>query len=116
VEPSRAEKARQRLPVLSAFLLSMTVLTQPTIADGDTTTTLAMPRADAGSQELSSGGPVILRGTRLVSPVTAEAPNVSNQAPPPAYMGFVPTPGYGSGWNTEYNHNGLNYTPTVGPE
>ena len=119
MRPSRVERARQRLPVLGAFLLSMAMLAQPTIADGadgDTTTTLAMPRADAGSQELSSGGPVILRGTRLVSPVTAEAPNASNQAPPPAYMGFVPTPRYGSGWNTEYNHNGLNYTPNVGPE
>ena len=119
MKPSRVGKASYRLAFLTSLLLSMALLLPPTIAegaDGDTTTTLAMPRANASSQEPSSGGPVILRGTRPVSPVAAEAPNVGNQAPPPAYMGFVPTPLYGSGWNTEYNYNGLNYTPNVAPE
>ena len=119
MKPSRVGKASYRLAFLTSLLLSMALLLPPTIAegaDGDTTTTLAMPRANASSQEPSSGGPVILRGTRPVSPVAAEAPNVGNQAPPPAYTGFVPTPLYGSGWNTEYNYNGLNYTPNVAPE
>ena len=119
MKPSRVGKASYRLAFLTSLLLSMALLLQPTIAegaDGDTTTTLAMPRANASSQEPSSGDPVILRGTRPVSPVAAEAPNVGNQAPPPAYTGFVPTPLYGSGWNTEYNYNGLNYTPNVVPE
>src|SRR5207302_2501414 len=88
VKPSRVGKASYRLAVLTSLLLSMALLLQPIIADGadgDTTTTLAMPRADAGSQEPSSGGPVILRGTRPVSPVAAEAPNVGNQASAPPY-------------------------------
>src|SRR5437588_9819031 len=105
VKPSRVGKASYRLAFLTSLLLSMALLLQPTIAegaDGDTTTTLAMPRANASSQEPSSGDPVILRGTRPVSPLAAEAPNVGNQAPPPAYTGFVPTPPlYGSGWSTE---------------
>jgi hypothetical protein len=117
VRPSRAGKASYRLAFLTSLLLSMALLLQPTIAhgaDGDTTTTLAMPRADA-AQEPSSGGPVILRGTRPVNRVAAEAPN-GNQASAPPYMGFVPRPLYGSGWNTEYNSNGLNYTPNGAPE
>ena len=119
MKPSRVGKASYRLAFLTSLLLSMALLLPPTIAegaDGDTTTTLAMPRANASSQEPSSGGPVILRGTRPVSPLAAEAPNVGNQAPPPAYTGFVPTPLYGSGWSTEYNYNGLNYAPNVAPE
>ena len=119
MKPSRVGKASYRLALLTSLLFSMALLLQPTIADGadgDTTTTLSMPRTDAGSQEPSSGGPVILRGTRAVSPVAAEAPNIGNQASPLPYMGFVPSPQYGSGWNTEYNYNGLNYTPNVAPE
>jgi len=118
VESSRVGKASYRLALLTGLLLSMALLLQRTTADGadgDTTTTLAMPRGDAGSQGPSSGGPVILRGTRPVSPVAAEAPN-GNQASAPPYMGFVPTPIYSSGWNTEYNYNGLNYTPNGAPE
>ena len=119
MKPSRVGKAAYRLALLTSLLLSMALLLQPTIADGadgDATTTLAMPRVDAGSQEPSSGGPVFLRGTRPVSPVAAQARNIGKQAPPPPYMGFVPTPLYGSGWNTEYNYNGLNYTPNGAPE
>ena len=119
MKPSRVGKAFYRLAFLTSLLLSMALLLQPTIADGadgDTTTTLAMPRADAGSQEPSSGGPVVLRGTRPVSPIAAEAPNVGNQASLPPYMGFVPRPLYGSGWNTEYNSEGLSYTPNGAPE
>ena len=114
VKPSRAA---YRLALLS--LLSMAMLLRPTIAqaaEGDTTTTVAIPRADTSSQtESSSNAPVVLRGTRPVTPAAAQEPNVSNQAPPPPYMGLVPAP-YGSGWNTEYNYNGLNYTPNVAPE
>jgi hypothetical protein len=119
VESSRVEKASYRLALLTGLLLSMALLLQPTTADGadgDTTTTLAMPRGDAGSQGPSSGGPVILRGTRPGSPVAAEASNVGNQAPPPLYTDFVPKPRYGTGWDTEYNYNGLNYTPNGEPE
>ena len=119
MKPSRVGKASYRLAFWTSLLLSMGLLLQPTIADGadgDTTTTLAMPRADAGSQEPSSGGRVIRRGTRPVSAVAAQARNIGNQAPPRPYMGFVPTPLYGSGWNTEYNYNGLNYTPNGAPE
>jgi len=113
VKPSRAA---YRLALLS-LVLSMSMLMQPTIAqaaEGDTTTTVAIPRADTSSQtEPSSTAPVILRGTRPITPAAAQEPNVSNQAPPPPYMGLVPAP-YGSGWNTEYNYNGLSYTPRGG--
>jgi len=116
VEPSRAEKARQRLAVLSAFLLGVAMLAQPTItvaADGDTTT-VAMPPpvSDTGFREPSSGGSVIIRGTRPVSPAAEQSPDLAserNRTPP--YMGFQPAPLYGSGWNTEYNYNGLSYAP-----
>ena len=112
----KSSRAAYRLALLS-LLLSMAMLSRPTIAeaaDGGTAITVAIPRADTGSQEEpSSNAPVILRGTRPVTRAAAEAPNVRNRAPPPPYMGFVPAP-YGSGWNTEYNYNGLNYTPPGG--
>ena len=112
MKPSRAA---YRLALLS--LLSMAMLLRPTIAqaaEGDTTTTVAIPRADTSSQtEPSSNATVVLRGTRPVTPAAAQESNLSNQAAPPPYMGFVPAP-YASGWNTEYNYNGLNYTPTGG--
>jgi len=47
VKPSRVGKASYRLAFLTSLLLSMALLLPPTIAegaDGDTTTTLAMPR------------------------------------------------------------------------
>src|SRR5437868_13831473 len=107
VEPSRAEKARQRLAVLVA-ILSIAMLAHPTIAnaaDGDTTT-VAMPPpvSDTGFREPSGGGSVIIRGTRPVSPAAEQ-----NRTPP--YMCFQPAPLYESGWNTEYNYNGLSYAP-----
>src|SRR5881394_2131894 len=83
VKPSRAA---YRLPLLS-LLLSMAMLLQPTIAqaaEGDTTTTVAIPRADTSSQtEPSSNAPVVLRGARAVTPAAAQEPNVNNRAPPP---------------------------------
>jgi len=112
VEPSRAEKARQRLAVLGAFLLGVAMLAQPTItvaADGDTATVaMPPPASDTGVREPSSGGSVIIRGTRPVSPAAEQSPE-RNRTPP--YMGFQPAPVYGSGWNTEYNYNGLSYAP-----
>ena len=114
VKPSRAA---YHVALLS-LLLSIVMFSEPTIAqaaDGDTTTTVAIPRADTSAQaEPSSNAPVVLRGTRPVTPAAAQAPGVSNRAPPPPYMGFVPAPLSGSGWNTEYNYNGLNYTPPGG--
>ena len=116
MEPSRAEKARQRLAVLGAFLLGVAMLAQPTItvaADGDTATVaMPPPASDTGVREPSSGGSVIIRGTRPVSPAAEQSPDLAserNRTPP--YMGFQPAPVYGSGWNTEYNYNGLSYAP-----
>ena len=117
MKPSRGEEGSYRLALLTSFLLSTTIALQPMIAqaaDGDTAITVATPRADTGSQEEpSSNAPVVLCGTRPVTPAAAQVPNVRNQTPTPPYMGFVPAP-YGSGWNTEYNYNGLNYTPPGG--
>jgi hypothetical protein len=118
MKPSRPENGSYRLVLLTSLLVSVALLSQPTIAqtaDGDTTTTVAIPRADTSAQaEPSSNAPVVLRGTRPVTPAAAQAPGVSNRAAPPPYMGFVPPPLSGSGWNTEYNYNGLNYTPPGG--
>ena len=120
MKSSRTEKACYRIAFLSSFALSMVMALHSTIAraaDGDTTTitTVAIPRADTGSQkEPSSNATVVLRGNRPVTPAAAEVPNPRNEAPPPPYMGFVPRPLTGSGWNTEYNYNGLNYTPPEG--
>ena len=115
MEPSRADKAVYRLGVLTAVLLSAAMLSQPTIAtaaDGDTAT-LAVPDpgSDTGLREPSISGPVVIHGTRPAGPEAVQSGNVSNRAPPPPYMGFQPAPPYGSGWNTEYNYNGLSYTP-----
>jgi len=113
MKPSRAA---YRLALLS-LLLSTAVLSQPTIAqaaDGDTTTTVAMPPADTGLREPSSGGSVILRGTRPVSPAPTQAPNVGNQEASPTYMGWRPDQRIGPGWSTDYDWGGLSNTPTPG--
>jgi len=106
VEPFHAQKACRRLAGLTALLLSMAVLMEPTIAAA----------ADAsGGDAAAAAGPVVLRGTRPVSPTPEQSPkaaNERNQTPAP-YMGFVPAPLTGSGWDTEYNTNGLSYTPGV---
>src|SRR5947208_4315549 len=87
VEPSRADKAVYRRGVLTAVLLSAAMLSQPTItaAADDDTVTVTIPR-DTGLREPSSGGSLVLRGTRLVSPAPTQVPNVRNQEPPPPYM------------------------------
>jgi hypothetical protein len=117
VAPSRTEKATYRIAFLTGVLLSMAMLLQPTIAtadDGDTATvTIPRPSTDTGLREPSSGGLVVIRGTRPVSPTAARSPNARNERNPipTSYGGFQPVPLYGSGWNTEYNSNGLDYTP-----
>src|SRR4051794_11750716 len=91
VEPSRAEKARQRLAGLGAFLLGGAMLAHPRItvaADGDTATVaMPPPASDTGVREPSISGPVVIYGSRPVNPVAAQSPNMSNQTPPP-YLGF----------------------------
>jgi hypothetical protein len=114
VEPSRADKAVYGLGVLTAVLLSAAMLSQPTIAtaaDGDTATVAVPdPGSDTGLREPSISGPVVIHGTRPAGPEAAQSPNMRNQIPPP-YLGFQRAHLYGSGWNTEYNSNGLSYTP-----
>jgi len=117
MKPSRTEEACYRLALLMSFLVSIAVALQPTIAqaaDGDATTTVAMPPADTGLREPSSGGSVVLRGTRPVSPASTQAPNVGNQEPPPPYMGWRPEQRIGPGWSTDYDWGGLSNTPTPG--
>jgi hypothetical protein len=117
VEPSRAKEATYRIAFLTGLLLSMAMLLQPTIAtadDGDAATvTIPRPSTDTGLREPSSSGLLVIRGTRPVSPTAARSPNARNERNPiPAsYGGFQPVPLYGSGWNTDYNLNGLDYTP-----
>jgi len=113
VKPSRATYC---LALLS-LLVSVAVALQSTIAqaaDGDTTTTVAIPPADTGLREPSSGGSVVIRGTRPISPAPRQAPSVRNEAPPPPYMGWRPEQLIGPGWNTDYDWGGLSNTPTPG--
>ena len=113
MEPSRVDKAVYRLGVLTAVLLSAAMLLQPTIAaaaDGDTVT-VTIPR-DTGLREPSSSGPVVIHGTRPVSPAAAQSANANGERNRAASnSGFQQVPRYGSGWDTEYNSNGLSYTP-----
>ena len=81
------------------------MLSKPTLAeaaDDDTTTTLSLPRADTGFREPSSGGSVVLRGTRSVSPASTHAPNMRNQARLP-YTGWRPEQRDDRGWSTDYD-------------
>jgi hypothetical protein len=104
VEPSRAARAGYLVACVAGILLSTAIFVQPTI-------TLA---ADDNAV-VTASGPVVLRGTRPVSPTPAPSPKaVSERNPAPApYMGFVPYPVSGSGWDTGYSTNGLSYTPGV---
>ena len=116
VEPSRTQRASYWLAFLTGLLLSMSMLLQPTVAnagDGDTPTVVVpRPPTDTGFREPSSGGSVIVRGTRPVSPAAKQSPDLASERNrTPTYMGFQPAPLYGSGWNTEYNYNGLSYAP-----
>jgi hypothetical protein len=116
VEPSRAKEATYRIAFLTGLLLSMSMLFQPAIAaadDGDTATvTIPRPSTDTGLREPSITGPVVIHGTRPVSPAETQSPNVgSERTRATSYRGFQPVPLYGSGWDTEYNSNGLDYTP-----
>ena len=113
MEPSRAEKGVYRLGVLTAVLLSAAMLSQPTIvaaADGDTVT-VTIPR-DTGLREPSNSGPVVIHGSRAVNAAAAQSPNVNSERNRAASnSGFQQVPRYGSGWDREYNSNGLSYTP-----
>jgi hypothetical protein len=117
VAPSRTEKATYRIAFLTGVLVSMAMLLKPTIAaadDGDTATvTIPRPAADTGLREPSSSDLVIIRGTRPVSPTATQPRNGGSERDraPVSYSGFQPVPLYGSGWDTEYNSNGLDYTP-----
>ena len=58
-----------------------------------------------GSQP-SGSLPLVIRGAPAISPAPSQAPSVRNRTQ--ANTGVAPL--YGSGWNTEYNLNGLNYS------
>ena len=107
------DKAVYGLGVLTAVLLSAAMLSQPTIAtaaDGDTVTVTIPP--DTGLREPSNSGPVVIHGTRPVSPAAAQSANANGERNRAASnSGFQQVPRYGSGWDTEYNSNGLSYTP-----
>ena len=117
MKASRTEKASYRLALLTSLVVSIGMALQPSIAqdaDGDTTNTLAMPPADTGLREPLSGGSLVLRGTRPVSPAPTQARNVSNQAAPPPYEGWRPVQQIGPGWSTDYDWSGLSNVPTPG--
>jgi hypothetical protein len=101
-----------RLVCLAVFavLLGPTIVAA-TDATGGRETLVAAP-----GSEPSADAPVIVRGTRPVSPTPAQAPNVGserNRTRPQPYMGFQPAPLIGSGWNTENNYNGLTHQSVI---
>ena len=118
---SQPEKARTGSLLPVAVLLGLVILSQPIAikaADsGDASTTgVAMPGPDPGLREPSSGGSIVLRGTRPVIPAVEQSPNVRNQpSPPEPYMGWRPANQNFEGWNPEYNWGGLSYTPYPPP-
>jgi len=117
MKPSRTERASYALALLTSFFVSIATALQPSItqaADGDTNATLAMPPADTGLREPSSGGSLVLRGTRPVSPAPTQARNASNQTTPPPYEGWRPVQQIGPGWSTDYDWSGLSNVPTPG--
>ena len=96
-------------------ILAIAMLAQPNIADAADreTPTVAVPRlTDTGLREPSINGPVVIYGTRSASPSGTQSRNVGSERNPAASnSGFQQVPVYGSGWDTEYNSNGLSYTP-----
>jgi len=100
--------------LLIAGLLGLAVVSQPITtkaadqSDANNTGVVMRGSDPGGLREPSSGGPLVLQGTRPVTPAAAESPN---RPPSPPYMGFVPAPYFGSGWNTQYDFGGLSYTP-----
>jgi hypothetical protein len=108
--------SRSRPALLVAVLLGFVVVSQPVatkaVDKGDANTTgVVMPGPDPNLREPSSGGPVVLRGTRPVTPAVTEAPNERNQPQSSPYMGWIPATQYFPGWNPEYDWGGLSYTP-----
>ena len=101
---------------LSAVLLGIALLSQPNLADaadgkgGDTTISVVRgPTSDVREMpEVTPGGGVVLRGTRLVNPSQQPADR-GGQA---TNVGFSPRPFLGFGWDTGYDFGGLNYVPT----
>jgi hypothetical protein len=111
----RTKRSDYRLTFLTSFLLSLIMLAQPIIAvadEGDPPTVgEPQPAPDTGLREPSITGPVVIHGTRPVSPSARHSTNVGNGWSPAPNGGFQQAPLYGSGWNTEYNLNGLSYAP-----
>jgi hypothetical protein len=111
----RTKRSDYRLTFLTSFLLSLIMLAQPIIAvadEGDPPTVgKPQPAPDTGLREPSITGPVVIHGTRPVSPSARQSTNVGNGWSPAPNGGFQQAPLYGSGWNTEYNLNGLSYAP-----
>lgn len=114
---SQSEKGRTRSLLLVAVSAGAVIFSQPSATkaadSGDATSTgVAMPGPDPGLREPSSGGSIVLRGTRPVIPAVEQSPNVRNQpSPSQPYMGWRPANQNFEGWNPEYNWDGLSYTP-----
>jgi len=122
MNPSRSEQARTPSLLLAIVLLGLVVFSHPIATkaadEGDPNTTgvvIPGPVLDTGLRVPSSGGPVVIRGTRPAPLPVAEPPSVRDQRPSPANTGWVPAPYYGSGWDTGYDWGGLSNTPTPNP-
>ena len=100
--------------MLVVVSLGLVIFFQPSATkaadSSDANAGVAMPGPDPGLRDPSSGGSVVLRGSRPVTPASTQSPNVRNQPPQP-YMGWVPATQFFPGWNPEYNWDGLSYTP-----
>ena len=102
---------------VSAVLLGIALLSQPNLTDaadgkgGDTTISVVRgPTSDVRqTPEVAPGGGVVLRGNHPLNP-RQPAPGQGDD--PATNVGFSPRTFLGSGWDTRYDLNGLNYLPT----
>ena len=124
-ENEGADRHRSRtngLAWLAAVLLGLAVLSQQTprasAAEPEAGANAALSAVRRSSldrrEPAEQGGPVVLRGTRPATP-NAGLPfpvGSGGDYAPPGNEAFQPVPLYGSGWDTQYDFDGLRYVPT----
>lgn len=109
-----------RLACFTAVLLGSITACQLSIgnaaepaASGTAVVAVPGPASDRTlSPDLSATDPVVFRGTRPASPKVGQPVSGAGNA----NVGFRPVSPYGSGWNTDYDFGGLNYSPATAPQ
>ena len=119
--PERRSSRINGLARLAAVLLGIAVLAQQTRASAaepkaapDVALSAVRDSSLDQREPAEQGGPVVLRGSRPVPPgagLPFSAGSGGDYAPP-GNEAFQPAPLYGSGWDTQYDFDGLRYVPT----